>query len=165
MAQNRKPVVEDCQGEAPRPAFGCGFWVFGFEFRVQGLGFRASVTCHSFEDGRFRVWCRGLEVRATRLRCLGPWGSGDLSRQRSGCRKVDVRLPGRGNSNSHDARPVHLIITKIKWTSRLSTHISLSWVRPALHPEAPAIQKPLSLRCPVLPERFVVCYLVIRVWR
>jgi len=26
---------------------------------------------------------------------------------------VDVRLPGRGNSNSHGARPVHLIITII----------------------------------------------------
>jgi len=25
--------------------------------------------------------------------------------------KVDVRLPGKGNSNSHGARPVHLIIT------------------------------------------------------
>ena len=24
---------------------------------------------------------------------------------------VDVRLPGKGNSNSHGARPVHLIIT------------------------------------------------------
>jgi len=37
-------------------------------------------------------------------------------------RKVDVRLPGHGNSNSHGARPVHLIITMIKWirTSRLS---------------------------------------------
>ena len=36
--------------------------------------------------------------------------------------KVDVRLPGKGNSNSHGARPVHLIITMIKWfgTSRLS---------------------------------------------
>ena len=28
-------------------------------------------------------------------------------------RKVDVRLPGRGNSNSHGARPVNLIITMI----------------------------------------------------
>ena len=37
-------------------------------------------------------------------------------------RKVDVRLPGKGNSNSHGSRPVHLIITMIKWvrTSRLS---------------------------------------------
>jgi len=36
-------------------------------------------------------------------------------------RKVDVRLPGKGNSNSHSARPVHLIVTVIKWirTSRL----------------------------------------------
>jgi len=37
-------------------------------------------------------------------------------------RKVDVGLPEKGNSNSHGARPVHLIITTIKWirTSRLS---------------------------------------------
>ena len=35
--------------------------------------------------------------------------------------KVDIRLPGKGNSNSHGARGVHLIITMIKWirTSRL----------------------------------------------
>jgi len=26
-------------------------------------------------------------------------------------RKVDISLPGKGNSNSHGARPVHLIIT------------------------------------------------------
>ena len=30
-------------------------------------------------------------------------------------RKVDVRLPGKDNSNSHGVRPVHLIITMIKW--------------------------------------------------
>ena len=43
-------------------------------------------------------------------------------------RKVDARLPGKGNPNSHGARPVHLIITMIKWiwTSRLSTNNSLS---------------------------------------
>jgi len=37
-------------------------------------------------------------------------------------RRVDVRLPGKGNSKSHGARPIHLIITTIKWirTSRLS---------------------------------------------
>ena len=37
-------------------------------------------------------------------------------------KKVDVRLPGKGNSTPHGARPVHLIITMIKWiwTSRLS---------------------------------------------
>ena len=44
-----------------------------------------------------------------------------------GLRKVDVRLPGKGNSNPHGARPVHLIITMIEWirTSRLSMKNSL----------------------------------------
>jgi len=43
-------------------------------------------------------------------------------------RKVNVRLPGQKNSDSHGARPVHLINTKIKWmwTSRLSMKKSLS---------------------------------------
>ena len=46
-------------------------------------------------------------------------------------RKVDVRLPGKGNPNSLGARPVHLIITMIKWirTSRLSIKNSLSALR------------------------------------
>ena len=41
--------------------------------------------------------------------------------------KVDMRLPGKGNSNSHGARPVHQIISMIKWirTSRLSIQNSL----------------------------------------
>ena len=43
-------------------------------------------------------------------------------------RKVDVRLPGKGDSISHGARPVHLIITMIKWirTSKLSIKNPLS---------------------------------------
>ena len=43
-------------------------------------------------------------------------------------RKVDVRPPGEGNSNSDGARPVHQIITMTKWTrtSRWSTENSLS---------------------------------------
>ena len=46
----------------------------------------------------------------------------------AGHRKVDIRLPGRGNSNPHGARPVHQIISMIKWmrTSRLSINHSLS---------------------------------------
>ena len=38
-----------------------------------------------------------------------------------------VRLPGKGNSNSHGARPDHLFITMIKWirTRRLSIKNSL----------------------------------------
>ena len=42
--------------------------------------------------------------------------------------KVGIRLPGKGNSNAHGARPVHQIISMIKWirTSRLSIKNSLS---------------------------------------
>ena len=40
----------------------------------------------------------------------------------SRARKVDVRLPGKGNSNSHGTRLVYIIMTMMKWirTSRLS---------------------------------------------
>jgi len=43
---------------------------------------------------------------------------------------VDIRLPGKGDTNSHGARPVHLISTMIKWTrtSRLTIKNSLSGV-------------------------------------
>ena len=62
---------------------------------------------------------------------FGVWGLGfgGLVFTKAICaRKVDVRLPGEGNSNSHGARPIHLIITMIKWirTSRLSIKNSLS---------------------------------------
>ena len=41
--------------------------------------------------------------------------------------KVYIRLPGKGNSMSHGARPVHKIISMIKWiwTSRFSIKKSL----------------------------------------
>ena len=43
-------------------------------------------------------------------------------------RKVNARLPGKVNSSSHGAAPVHLITTMMKWilTSKLSIKISLS---------------------------------------
>ena len=43
-------------------------------------------------------------------------------------RKVDVRLPVKGNSSTHGARPVHQIIAMIRWirTSRLSIKNSVS---------------------------------------
>ena len=42
--------------------------------------------------------------------------------------KGNVRLPGKENSNPHGARPVHQLITMIKWirTSRVSVKNSLS---------------------------------------
>ena len=44
-----------------------------------------------------------------------------------GGRKVDVRLPGKENPNSHGARPVYQIISMLEWirTSRLSIRNSL----------------------------------------
>ena len=59
-------------------------------------------------------------------------------------RKVDVRLPGEGSSNSHGARPVHLIITRIMWirTSRLSKKtlaLSPGTNETSLHPESAPI--------------------------
>jgi hypothetical protein len=84
--------------------------VQGSGFRVQGSGFRVQgvVSRVSFSGGE--AWPRGAVVE----------GVGRI-------RKVDVRLTGKRNSNSHGARPVHLIITMIKWirTSRLSIKNSL----------------------------------------
>ena len=48
--------------------------------------------------------------------------------KRESTRKVDIRLPGKGNSKSDGARPVHLINSMIKWirNSRLSIKNSRS---------------------------------------
>ena len=59
--------------------------------------------------------------------------------------KVDVGLPGKGNSNSHGATPVHLIVTQLKWirTSRLSITNSLSLREPELlecHPRGSCLR-------------------------
>ena len=72
----------------------------------------ASSTSHEFSGWRRR---RGTPP-ALSTSCTPP------------ARKVDVRLHGKGNSTSHGARPVHLIITMIKWirTSRFSMKNSLS---------------------------------------
>ena len=54
-------------------------------------------------------------------------------------REVDARLPGKGNSNSYGARPVHQIISMIKWirTIRLSIKYPLF-----LSPETRPLGKP-----------------------
>ena len=68
----------------------------------------------------FRLTLQGLGI--------GVYGLGFWLQVPIQTTKVDVRLPGKGNSNSHGARPVHLIITRMKWirTSRLSIKNSLS---------------------------------------
>ena len=55
---------------------------------------------------------------------FGWWQEGryNVTCKRQPYRKVDIRLPGKGNSNAYGARPVHQIISMIEWirTSRLS---------------------------------------------
>ena len=72
-------------------------------------------------DNLVKIWNvkTGAEVSSFVREHCGGWGD---------FRKVDVRLPGMGDSNNHGARPVRLIITMIKWirTSRLSIKNSLS---------------------------------------
>jgi len=71
------------------------------------------------------VW--GLQFRKVDVRLPGNGNS-------HSARNVDVRLPGKGNSNSHGARPVHQLISMIKWiqTSRLSI-LSLSMTPSVSH--------------------------------
>ena len=59
-----------------------------------------------------------LEAEQPKLPALLGSGPGQaallaIERVSPGSRKVDARLPGQGNSNSHGARPVHIIITMI----------------------------------------------------
>ena len=51
-----------------------------------------------------------------------------LHDERESTREIYIKLPGKGNSNSHGARPVQPIISMLKWirTSRLSNKLSLS---------------------------------------
>ena len=96
--------------------------VWGSWARVLGFGFRA-------EGSGFRVQGSGFRVQGSGLRAHDWWcfWVQDV-RSRLWTRKVDVRLPEKGNSMSHGAKPVHQIISMMKWiqTSRLSIHKSLS---------------------------------------
>ena len=68
-------------------------------FDIQGVAERNSAGCGS----GYGFPSRGLVI----------WGFG---------RKVYIRLPAKGTSNSHGARPVHQLNSMIMWirTSRLS---------------------------------------------
>ena len=103
-----------------RGVSGCfEFRVGGFGFglrvwdRVSGLGFGIKNGLGSTIGLRFRVSSFGFrEPLLTR----GPRRLRTSSRPRGtspAFRKVDVRLPGKGHSNPHGARPAHLIITMI----------------------------------------------------
>jgi len=77
-------------------------------FRVSGLGFGVYGLEFGVQNLAYRVPEQGVHGHQAR--------------------KVDERLPGKWNSNSHGARLVHLILTMMKWirTSRLSIKNSFS---------------------------------------
>ena len=68
---------------------------------------------------------RGQDLELRAYVCVSLLRSRDISRATG---KVNGRLPGKGNSSSHGASPVHLIITITKWirTRRLLIKNSLS---------------------------------------
>ena len=81
-----------------------------------------------------RAWNPVTPKPACRVACVGvasPRMQRFTPSYCGGCSKVDIKLPGKGNSNSHGARPVHLIITMIQWirTCRMSIQNSLSRVK------------------------------------
>ena len=84
--------------------------------RFGGSGFGCLGYGQSFVSA-FRTWV--LWFRGWRALDLGVSGL-----KHRFTRKVDVRLPGNGNSNFHGARPVHfIIITMMKWTRTSRTSI------------------------------------------
>ena len=116
--------------------------------RVSGFGFRVWVSGFPSGEGRwggthFTGMCYGTEAGSylrlidsciiTQLKAQGPSRTFNESKEEDALDLVAAGLLGvlaavpapgvvPGDSNSHGARPVHLIITMIKWirTSRLS---------------------------------------------
>ena len=90
---------------------GYGFRFSGFRFLVSGLGY---VLTPREGGGALNL---KREVHYPRVSGFRPRVSGfrfralDLKHEvLSLPRKVCIRLPGKGNSNSHGARPIHLLI-------------------------------------------------------
>ena len=117
------------------------------KFRVPCSEFRGGLVCVS---ACAMDWLR-VQVQIAGLMCRGGAGGAQLGGlqttrwvlfgildpgsgiQISGTssRKADIRLPGKGNSNSHGATPSAQIIAMMKWirTSRSSIKNSLSAFR------------------------------------
>ena len=72
------------------------------------------------------------------------WGAAGEGGDGGAPRNVDIRLPVKGNSNSHGARPVHQIISMMKWIwiYRLSIENSLSGGAHGCVVEAPSRDSP-----------------------
>ena len=118
------------------------FQRLGYKNAVAGAGEKLTFIIRASDSS----WHPGLpgrplapQVRSLKeVRCLQLANTGTteirplhvktLKRVNPAPRKGDVRLPGKENSNSHGARPVHLIITMMLWIRirRLSIKNSLA---------------------------------------
>ena len=90
---------ETCPPEPAGSGPAWAFRVYGCEFRVEGLG----LLSYSLP----------LPLPLSLSIPFSHSPVGRVSWVLYTTRKVDIRLPGKGNSNSHGARPVHLIIKMI----------------------------------------------------
>jgi len=89
----------------------------GLVFKAHRLCVSLNSRLESNKEEEGVASCHSRPSRCQRRFCFG---------------KVDIRLPGKGNSNSYGARPVHLIIAMLKWirTNRLPIKNSLSLAQP-----------------------------------
>ena len=113
---------------------GFGFWVLGFGF--WGLGFLVPGFVFHVSSFGLRIWGSvfrvtgvdfgGRALNLSKIFFFFPFITLDTGPIRPlhltlndtevyGPLGRYVRLPGKGNSNSHGARPVHLNITMVKW--------------------------------------------------
>ena len=67
-------------------------------FGVQGSGFRVQGSGFKIQGSGFRIQGSGFSVQGSEFRVQGSPASP---------RNVNIRLPGKGNSNSHGVRPVY----------------------------------------------------------
>ena len=84
-------------------------------------------TCKTVRSG-MRSWFSGKEPSAFKLFPFRSAAADKIGARSEFWKGFLAQLPGKGNSNSHGARPVRLIITMIKWirTSTFSIKKSLS---------------------------------------
>jgi len=88
---------------------GFGFWVLGFGFLVSGSGFRVSGFGFWVPGSGFRVSGFGFRISGLHEGAEHELRRADFAQQHPvrDLWKVDIRLPGKGKSNSHGARPVY----------------------------------------------------------
>ena len=79
-------------------------------------------------------------------------------------RKIAIRLPGKGKSNSHGARPVHHFISMIKWIRTIGLSIKNSLSQQLCCMSCMALGRFKALRARVAPPSMVSIFLHISIF-